>query len=63
MFEPDFNGVKMSLQERFKPVDPKNPFEELIAVQNKFAIEVAEKMLLDYHRQLWEELKRQGIVK
>ena len=53
----------MSLQERFKPVDPKNPFEELIAVQNKFAIEVAEKMLLDYHRQLWEELKRQGIVK
>lgn len=63
LFEPDFNSVKESLQERFKPTDPKNPFEELIAVQNKFAVEVAEKMLLEYHRQLWAELQRQGAIK
>lgn len=63
MFEPDFSDLKAALKEKFKARDPENPFEEIVSVYNGFAMEIAEKMISEYHRQLWEELKRQGVVK
>ena len=63
MFEPNFSETKAALMEKFKPLNPESPFDEIVALHNKTAMDTAEKLLLDYHRQLWAELKRQGVVK
>lgn len=63
MFKPNFDELKDSLKEQFKASDPANPFEEASCIQNTTAMDTAEKLLQEYHRQLWEELKRQGVVK
>ncbi|MHC1762117.1 MAG: hypothetical protein AB9917_21905 [Negativicutes bacterium] len=64
MFEPDFNVVKTSLKESFKgDFGGENPWDELFAMHRLQVLNDTEKMLLDYNRQLWAELTRQGVIK
>ena len=64
MFEPDFNGVKKAIKASFKDdLEGKNPWDELLAMHRATVLNDTEKMLLEYHRQLWAELQRQGAIK
>lgn len=63
MFKPDFSKLKTSLKEKYKGDTPENPFEEMLSISYGQALDASEKMIQEYHIQLWEELKRQGVVK
>ena len=63
MFEPDFSKLKTSLKEKYKGDTPEDPIDELLSANYSHAIDAMERVVLEYHKQLWEELKRQGVVK